>query len=138
MLRRIGSALTGLVALVLLTGMGDLGGAPNGAIPETKENLQAVIVDRQGVKTAVSQFSMGGKTFLEGARGSGRVTVDFRQVLSLEFGEPTAGEDIPVHLSLREGEPLRLQVKKAAVFYGSTGYGTYQIRARDVQRIEFP
>ena len=138
MFKRFWPILAGLTALVLLTGMGEMGGAPNGAVPQTKENLQAVITARQGVKTEVGHFSMGGKTFLEGARGSGKMTVDFRQLTALEFGEPTAGEEMPVILRLREGDPLRLQVKKSAIFYGSTGYGTYQIRARDVRHIEFP
>ncbi|MBE0598545.1 MAG: hypothetical protein IH614_14875 [Desulfuromonadales bacterium] len=138
MQRGIGLALTAVLALLLLTGMGELGGAPNGAIPETAVDIAAVITDRQGVKTAVNNFSMGGKTYLEGARGSARITVDFRQMVSLEFSEAKVGDEMPVRLTLREGDPLQLQVKKAAVFFGSTGYGTYQIRAHDIQRIEFP
>ncbi|KIH77087.1 hypothetical protein SAMN05660860_00410 [Geoalkalibacter ferrihydriticus] len=126
-----------LPAALLLMGMGDLGGAPQGAVPETGEDIRAVIVDRQGVRTEVDRFSMGGKTYLEGARGSGRMMVEFHKLAGIEFKEGL-GDEVPVILNLRTGEKQELLVNKRAAFYGTTDFGTFMIRARDVRHIAFP
>jgi len=121
----------------LLMGMGGLGGAPEGTVPETDENITARVLDRSGVTTELTRFSMDGKVFLTGQRGNGEITVFFKNIRTLDFDQ-VAGEHIPAKLQLLSGKALDLEVKKRAVFYGSTGYGAFQIRARDVKRIEFP
>jgi hypothetical protein len=128
-----------LIVLVaaLLMGMGGLGGEPEGTVPETDENIQARVLDRSGVMTELTRFSMDGKVFLTGQRGSGEITVFFKNILELDFNK-VVGEHIPAKLQLQSGEVLDLEVKKRAVFYGDTGYGAFQIRARDVKKIEFP
>lgn len=133
------SALT--VVLVLLTatmlmGMGSLGGAPEGTVPKTEENIKAQIIDRSGVSTELSQFSMGGNVFFEGQRGEGRMSVFFRDLKEVSFG-PVSGNEAPADLLLKSGSRLQLKVNKSAVFYGDTGYGAYRISASDVSRIIF-
>ncbi|MDO3379145.1 hypothetical protein [Geoalkalibacter halelectricus] len=126
-----------LPATIFLSGMGDLGGAPAGMAPETEEDIQAVIIDRQGVRTEVSRFSMGGKTYLEGAWGEGQMLVEFRNLKGIEFREEHNGK-ILIVLSLRTGDKQELRIKKEALFHGATDIGSFRIRARSVRQIAFP
>jgi hypothetical protein len=126
-----------LAAAALLTGMGGLGGVPGGTVPKTDENIRARLVDRSGVTVELTQFSMDGDVFLEGSRGDGTMTVFFKEIAEIRFGA-VAGEEVPAELMLKAGGRLQLEVRKRAVFYGSTGVGAYRVVARDVARIEFP
>ena len=126
------------IALLLTTflcGMGSLGGAPEGGVPQTDENIKVRLTDRQGVATELTQFSLEGKTALEGKYGSGLMTIFFRNIQRAEFGQ-AEGEEIPVRLFLKTGDTLEIKVRKRHIFYGSTGYGALQIRARDIGKIE--
>lgn len=124
-----------LLLATLLCGMGSLGGGPEGAVPKTEENIKVRLTDRQGVATELTSFSLEGKTVLEGKVGSGLMTVFFRNIDRAEFGNKE-GEELPVKLFLKSGETLELSVRKRRIFYGSTGYGALQIRARDISKIE--
>ena len=126
-----------LVGALCCMGMGELGGQPEGTLPETDVQIEAKVVDRSGVETSVNQFSMNGKTYLDAQRGSGQLTIPFQQVASLTFGK-ISGDDTVVQVKLNSGEVMDLTVRKRALFYGSTGYGTFVIKARDLARIEFP
>jgi hypothetical protein len=136
-MKRILATLSLLTAALLLLGMGDLGGAPAGSVPQTAENLLAVVIDRTGMRTELSHFSMDGTLFLEGTRGSGKLTVDFKKIAVVDFGK-VSGDRVPVNLQLKGGEKLELMVPRRALFYGDTGYGAFKISARDLQRLEFP
>jgi hypothetical protein len=125
-----------LLAAAMLTGMGELGGIPAGTIPETDENIKVQIVDRSGVSTELSSFSMDGQTFLDGRRGDGRMNIFFRDLREISFGK-VSGEEVPVEFLLKSGSRLQLNVRKRTLFYGDTGYGAYRIPARDVSRIVF-
>lgn len=134
---RLGRIALVFAAALLLCGMGELGLGPEGKVPETDEDVAARVIDRSGVTTDLTQFSMDGRVYLAGRRGDGEVTVFFRDLRVAAFGE-VRGETIDAELQLKSGETLRLQVQKRTVFYGSTGYGAYHITARDIARIEFP
>lgn len=133
---RFSYAVLFLLLAFVLTGMGSLGGVPEGQIPETKENVRARLVDRQGVATDLQNFSMDGKVLLSAARGSGMVTIPFKEVAFIEFGE-AAGNLVNVRVAMIDGGIVPLKVEGRSVFYGSTQFGFFQIRARDVGRIEF-
>jgi hypothetical protein len=126
-----------LLSATMLMGMGNLGGAPEGTVPKTDENIKAQIVDRSGVSTELSQFSMAGEVFFEGRRGEGLMSVFFRDLKEISFG-PVSGNDVPADLLLKSGSRLQLKVNKSALFYGDPGYGAYRIPAGDVNRIVFP
>jgi hypothetical protein len=135
-MKRILATFSLLAAALLLLGMGDLGGAPAGSVPQTAENLHAVVIDRSGIRTDLSQFSMDGTLFLEGNRGSGKLTVDFKKIAAVDFGQ-VSGDRVAVSLQLKDGEKIDLMILRRALFYGDTGYGAFKIAARDLQRIEF-
>lgn len=134
---RLGRIALVFAAALMLCGMGGLGLGPEGKVPETDEDVAARVRDRSGVTTELTQFSMDGQVYLAGRRGDGEVTVFFRDLRAAAFGA-LSGETLEVELQLKSGETLTLQVQKRAVFYGSTGYGAYHIRAQDIARIEFP
>lgn len=135
-MKRFACLLTVFGALLLLTGMGGLGGVPEGTIPEVKENIGARLVDRSGTTTELTRVSVDGNLFLEGLRGNGKVSIPLQEILSLEV-TGVAGESVAARLQLRNQDMLSLTVRKRAVLYGDTGYGAYQIQLRDVHGIEF-
>jgi len=136
-MRRLLMLVAALTAAALLTGMGGLGGQPEGKVPKTDEDVRAQLTDRSGESIELNRFSMDGKIFLEGRRGDGKLDVFFRDLREISFGK-VGGEEVPVELLLKSGNRLKVQVRKRAVFYGDTGFGAYRIPARDVGRIVFP
>jgi len=126
-----------LTAVVLsCMGMGGLGGQPEGTVPETDVDIQADIKDHDGITTSLSQFSMDGKTYLDAWRGQGKLTIPFQELDSLAFGE-LKGEEVKVDAKLKSGAVIALSIRSRARFYGSTGFGAFQIKSRDVGSIDF-
>ncbi len=136
-MRGIVTAIFVLLTTTVLLGMGNLGGTPEGAVPNTEENIKAKLVDRSGLTTDLTKFSMNGKVFLEGKRGEGKMTVFFRDIMEVSFG-PVSGDTVPADMLLKTGSRLQLKVRKNDVFYGDTGTAAYRISAQDVSRIVFP
>ncbi len=128
--------VTAAVALVCM-GMGGLGGQPEGSVPETDINIQAQVKDRDGTMTSLNQFSLDGKTFLEALRGRGKLSIPFQQIDIITFGE-VKGDRVLVDVRLKSGEVLVLTIRSRAQFYGSTGFGAFQITSRDLASIDLP
>jgi hypothetical protein len=127
-----------LVMLALICmGMGGIGGQPEGVVPETDVSIQANIKDRSGITTSLNQFSMDGKTFLEAWRGQGKLSVPFQNIKAISFGE-IKGDEVKIDAKLKSGDSMILSVRSRALFYGSTGFGAFQIKSRDVANIDFP
>lgn len=133
----------GLLFVLLVTvaticmGMGGLGGQPEGTIPETDVRLQAEIKDRTGITTSLNQFSMDGKTYLDAWRGQGKLTIPFQHIDTITFGE-RKGDEVKVDAKLKSGAVMTLTIRSRAQFYGSTGFGAFQIKSKDVAGIDFP
>lgn len=132
-----------LVTLVLVTialfnlAMGDLGTAPREGIPTPENESHAVIVDRAENRVELERFTMDGKTAIEGTLGKGQVTIPFRNIRSIDFLQGKKNE-LPARLTLSDGREITLSVRQTETFFGDTGFGTYTIRARDLQKIQFP
>ena len=126
-----------MVVAMLCMGMGGLGGQPEGTVPETEERIQADVKDRSGITTNLSQFSMDGKTYLDAWRGQGKLTIPFQHIDTITFGE-LKGSEVAVEAKLKSGVVMDLTVRSRAQFYGSTGFGAFQIKSRDVDSIDFP
>jgi len=124
-----------LIALPCM-GMGGLGGSPEGTVPETDVRIQADLKDRDGISTSLNQFSMNGKTFLDTLRGQGQLTIPFQQIDTVTFSE-VRDEELKVDVKLKSGNVMTLAIVSDAEFYGSTGYGAFQIKAKDVYSIDF-
>lgn len=135
-MKRFAGMVIILCTALLLTGMGGLGGVPEGTIPEVKENIGVRLVDRSATTTELTRVSVDGNLHLEGLRGNGKVTIPLQEIQRLEV-TAVAGETVAARLQLRSQDILNLTLRKRAVIYGDTGYGAYQILLRDVQTIEF-
>lgn len=136
-MKRLAALALLLVVALFCMGMGELGGQPEGTIPETDVRIEAKVIDRSGVETSLNQFSMDGKTYLDAMRGNGQLTIPFQQLATLTCGK-ISGDEMAVQVRLKSGSVLDLSIRKRALFYGSTGYGAFVIKAREVARIEFP
>jgi hypothetical protein len=135
-MRRLLAAVLVLLGVALLSGMGSLGGAPEGTVNKTGENVRVQIVDRSGVTTNLAWFSMDGKLYLAGRRGEGEMNVVFKDLKEVSFG-PLKGDVVTADLLLKSGSRHQLKVDKDVKFSGDTGYGSYWITANDISRIIF-
>lgn len=124
-----------IVALFCM-GMGGLGGHPEGTVPKTDVRIQAEIKDRDGISTSLNQFSMNGKTFLDALRGQGRLTIPFQHIDTITFTE-VREDELKVDVKLKSGNVMTLAILADAQFYGSTGFGAFEIKAKDVYAIDF-
>ena len=126
-----------IVVALFCMGMGGLGGQPEGTVPKTDVRIQADIKDRDGISTNLNQFSMNGNTFLEALRGKGQLTIPFQHIDTITFSE-VREEELKVDVKLKSGNVMTLAILSDAQFYGSTGYGAFQIKAKNVYSIDFP
>jgi hypothetical protein len=117
-------------------GMGGLGGQPEGTIPETDVNIRAEVKDRDGVTTHLENFSMAGKIALSAWRGQGQLTIPFANIDTVVFGD-SHGDAVTVDVKLKTGEAMALKLRSRAQFYGSTGFGAFQIKSKDLALIDF-
>jgi hypothetical protein len=131
MTRRLGSIAIVLLALPLL-GMGALGGT--GATPE--RNYAGAFVDRDGTKVEAEWISAGGELTLTGQLGRGDLRISFDNIKEIRFtGDPAKG--LVAQVALRKGDAIEIKVRSSLTFSGQTNLGIYQIRARDLQSVEF-
>ena len=130
------SLLLLLVAAIFLTGMGNLGGAPVGTVPEVEEEIKAKVTDQSGVVTTLEHFSLDGQTVIEGDRGNASVTIQLRDIDTLTLRPADVKDKISATIKLKDGKEVQLQLRKRLIFNGSTGYGAFVIRAVDVQLIQ--
>ena len=125
-----------LVVASFCMGMGRLGGQPEGQIPDTDVNIRAEVKDRDGVTTSLENFSMAGKTSLDAWRGQGLLSIPFANIDMIVFGDGQ-GESVNIDIKLKTGESIMLRVRSRAQFYGSTGFGTFKIKSKDLAMIDF-
>lgn len=136
-MKPVGILLLIATLAILCMGMGGLGGHPEGSVPATDILIQAEVTDRIGTATRLDQFSMEGKSYLESWRGQGRLTIPLQKIDVITFGA-IKGDEIQVEVKLKSGELMTLTLRAHAQFYGSTGFGAFQIKSRDIGRIDFP
>ena len=111
-------------------------GEPEGQLPETEHDFSVTVVDRSGIETHLSHFSMDGSTFLHGQLGNASVTIAFEEIQSATF-HGMANDRIKVVLDLKAGKDLTLHIRRRSGFAGQMEVGVYQIRAEDVARLDF-
>ncbi len=118
-----------------LMGMGTLDQAEKpGEIPLPDKEVTAVITDSEGLTLNLSQFSINGKTFLQGRLGAGRVAVPFGQIHFLTLSLEPKG--ISARVELTDRSTLNLFLEKGLTAYGKIKAGTYQILLDQVKKIE--
>jgi hypothetical protein len=128
-----------LIIVVLslgLVGMGGFGGTRETALPA--RDFRATLTDRDGTRMEVDRVTAGGDASLEGDLGRGRLRVPFDNIASIRFQPAGTERDrVRAEILLRQGEPVTLSVRSSTTFYGRTPGGAFQIRARDLQSVDF-
>lgn len=130
------SLLLLLIAVIFLTGMGNLNSAPVGTVPKAEEEIKAKVTDQSGIVTNLVQFSLDGQTVIEGTRGNATVAIQLRDIETVTLSQAEKKEDITATIKLKDGQEVQLQLRKRLFFNGSTGYGAFVIRAVDVRFIQ--
>jgi len=131
--RRSGLVLV-LAALPLLLGMGTIGGGQEVIQPPV--DFHATLVDKDGTRVDVSRVNIGGRVQLEGDLGRGNLRIPFANINRIDF-HSGARDQIQATVHLSNGEPVNLRVRSSLTFYGQTSVGLYEVRARDLEHIEF-
>jgi hypothetical protein len=131
---RIGLVLI-MVAAFFLLGMGKMGQSDKpGEIPMPDQEVTAVIADKEGVTLNLTQFSINGKTYLQGRLGAGVVAIPFSRIRVMT---PSAeSKETSVRIDLTDGSHLNLVLEKGLTAYGKFKAGTYQILLDNLKRIE--
>lgn len=123
-----------IVCLALpLLGMGMLGGGGSNAL---ERNYEGTFVDRDGTKVDAKWINAGGELALSGELGRGDLRISFDNIKSIAFsGDPA--KSFVAKVTLRKGDQIEMKVRSSLAFSGQTELGHYQIRARDLQAVEF-
>jgi len=114
----------------ILLGMGD---NPLSKIPETDRNFAAVYVDQMDVITECTEVSIGGKTFLEGKRGDGKLGIGFEKIRSILF--QMKNNDLMGYVKLYDGSETTLKLDKKKKAYGRTKMGIFEINLSDLKKM---
>ncbi len=136
-MKNIFASVAVIISFGFLLGMGGLGGsAPVDKIPEPSKKFTVIVVDRQGVKTTLGQFSHEGKVFIAGKRGSAEVASPFEIISQVQF-KGVEGNDILAEIRMRDSKSVEIRLDKRSKFYGKAEFGTFQIEAKDLLSINF-
>jgi hypothetical protein len=124
-------------SVLFIMGMGDLGGsAPADKIPAPEKNFKTLVVDREGIQTALSQFSFDGKVFLFGKRGSATIAIPFEKISQVEI-QGQEGSEVLAKVTLLDQKNIDVKMDKRSKFYGKAEFGTFQIEIKDLKSIRF-
>lgn len=121
------------VAMPLLLGLGNTGGRD---VIHPAVDFHATLVDRDGTTVAVSRLNIGGDVQLEGDMGRGSLRIAFDNITRIELSS-TSHDYSTASVALKNGDTVSLRVRNSLMIYGQTPDGIYQIRARDLQSIQF-
>ena len=122
-----------LGAAPMLLGLGTSGGRD---VIHPAMDFRGTITDRGGTRVDVSRLNIAGDVQLEGDMGSGSLRIPFDNIVSIDL-QPDTHDYSSATVHLKNGESVTLRVRNSLTIYGQTNVGVYQIRARDLQSIQF-
>lgn len=122
-----------LGAAPMLLGLGTSGGRD---VIHPAMDFRGTITDRGGTRVDVSRLNIAGDVQLEGDMGRGSLRIPFDNIVSIDL-QPDTHDYSSATVHLKNGESVTLRVRNSLTIYGQTNVGVYQIRARDLQSIQF-
>ena len=122
-----------LVITPLMLGMGSMGGRD---VIHPAVDFHATLVDTDGTTVEVNRLNIGGDVQLEGDMGRGTLRIAFDNIKRIELS-PDSHDFSKATVQLKNGSAVTLRVRNSLMIYGQTTVGIYQIRARDLQSIQF-
>lgn len=123
-----------LILIPIMLGMGSVleSDSPD-KIPVTKEKLNATFIDQMDVITECTEVSINGKTFIEGNRGEGLYTIDFKEIDNIIFVQKA--ERLRGMVRLINDESVEMVINSDHRAYGKTKYGTFQIMLSNLNKM---
>ena len=126
-----------MILVPFLFGMGMFGQpAAREEVPVTEERFDATVEDLEGVVVQVTHVSYDGELYLPVFRGKGLVTIPFRKIRAFELAEKQQSRR-EVKVSFQDETSETFWMDEDILFLGKVAYGTYQIQAKDMLRLEF-
>ena len=124
------------LAIPLMTGMGTISSTEVArTIPRPEQSFTAVLLDQMDVVTECTDISVEGDTFFDGKRGKGFYRIPFENIDRVSFFMNNA--ILTGRFTLLEGEELiELVLDRDRRVFGTTRWGTYQIRLGDLKTIK--
>jgi hypothetical protein len=124
------------VLAIGVMGMGGFGGGRESGPPARE--FRATVTDVDGQKMHLTGVTAGGDTSLDGELGRGHLRIPFDNITRITFQPAKEQRDrVRAEVQLREGEPIVLGLRSSTTFSGRVPGGAYQVRARDLQSVEF-
>ncbi len=123
-----------LLSLPLLLGMGFGDSQAPTRIPEPQSNYRVTLVDQEGVRVELTEFSVDGQTFVMGGLGQGQVAVPLEKVKAVDIVNQDG--KLKAKISLSQGEPVSLNLDGNLKVTGRTSYGNFRIPLSEVRRVE--
>jgi len=99
-------------------------------------DFKATLKDKDGVEVRVTRFNVGGDVQLQGDLGRGQLRIAFENIGRIDFAADSQDARAAT-IRLKNGEAITLKIRSSLTFYGQTDVGLYQIRARDLQSVDF-
>lgn len=123
-----------LAVTPFLFGMGSLGGSEDAIQPPI--DLKAELVDRDGSRIELARINIGGRVQLAAEMGRGSLRIPFVNIHQIVF---TGGDRnwVSASVELKQGGSVDVRVRSSLTFIGQASVGLFEIRARDIERIQF-
>jgi hypothetical protein len=122
-----------IVLPAIATGMGALGSGTPTSIPIPVRNFAVTVVDQQGTKTRLEQFSIEGSVHLSGKRGKAAVAVPFDRIRSARLR--SKGGELYAEVLLVDGRTVNLVTNGLQRCFGRMEYANFQIELRDLEEL---
>ncbi len=124
-----------VVSALFLTAMGTGDSEGPTRIPEPETNYRVTLVDMEGTRVQLTQFSVGGQLFFMGRLGQGQAAIPFTRIKEVVV-EKRQGV-LRAKVVLKQGAPVELKVKGSQDIFGKTEFGNFRIPLDEVSRIQF-
>lgn len=126
-----------MILVPFLFGMGMFGQpAARQEAPITEQRFDATVEDLEGVVVQVTHVSYDGELYLPVYQGKGLVTISFQKIRAFEMGTKDKARR-EVKITFQDETSGMFWVDEDLLFLGKVPYGTYQIQAKDILRLEF-
>jgi hypothetical protein len=130
-----------LALLVLATTAVALSTRPEGEIPETEQNVSGEILDRSQTRTIGDHLSVDGVTYFSVLRGETTIFVPFAKLKAIEAVSEVKSDDgvdrVEATFTFLDGTSERGLLRSRQILYGSSKFGNFQLKLRDVLSIRF-
>ena len=130
---------SGLLLLVpVLLAMGNFGGKPpvREEAPEPEEWIDAIVVDMEDMEITVTHISYDGELYIPVYRGRALITIPFQKIVKVELGKKENSRR-QAKILFKNKRTEDFLIDEDILFIGRLPYGTFQIQAKDVQRLQF-